>query len=147
MATMKTKYDQTDVLLKIITAAEGDPITPVQLQKIAFLVGEECKEFVPKPYYKFVPYDYGPFSAKIYQDAELLEKQGLVSIDISPTGGWKEYSATFRSSGADTSSIPEILADYIETAVKWAMELTFRELVSSIYHHYPNYRENSIFNG
>ena len=144
---MNTELTRTDVLLKIITAAEGDPISPVQLQKIAFLVGEECAEFVPKSYYKFVPYDYGPFSAKIYQDAELLEEQGLISIDVNPTGGWKEYSATFRSSSADTSSIPEILADYIENAVKWAMGLTFRELVSSIYYNYPEYRENSIFNG
>ena len=144
---MNTEFTQTDVLLKIITVAEGDPISPVQLQKIAFLVGEECAEFVPKSYYKFVPYDYGPFSAKIYQDAELLEAQGLISIDVNPTGGWKEYSATFRSSSADTSSIPKIVADYIETAVKWAMGLTFRELVSSIYYNYPEYRENSIFNG
>lgn len=144
---MNTEYDKLDVLLKIITAAEGDPISPVQLQKVAFLVGEECKEFVPTPYYKFEPYDYGPFSAKLYQDAEILEERGLISIEVNPNGGWKEYRATFRSSGVDTSSIHEQLAEYIETAVKWAMSLTFRELVSSIYHHYPKYRENSIFNG
>ena len=147
MDAMKTKYDRTDVLLKIITAAEGDPLSPVQLQKIAFLVGEECAEFVPKSYYKFVPYDYGPFCIDIYRDAEKLEQQGLVSIEFNPTGGWKEYRATFRSSGEGTTSIPKIVADYIEKAVKWGKELTFRELVSSIYHHYPQYRENSIFNG
>ena len=147
MDAMNTEFDRTDVLLKIITAAEGDPITPVQLQKIAFLVGEECAKFVPESYYEFVPYDYGPFCIDIYRDAELLEERGLVSIDLNRTGGWKEYRATFRSSGANTSSIPKIVAGYIETAVKWAMELSFRELVSSIYHHYPEYRENSIFNG
>ena len=92
---MNTEYTRADVLLKIITAAEGDPITPVQLQKIAFLVGQECADFVPDSYYKFAPYDYGPFSAKIYKDAERLEAQGLISIDVNPTGGWKEYSATF----------------------------------------------------
>ena len=122
MDAMNTEFDRTDVLLKIITTAKGDPITPVQLQKIAFLVGQECADFVPDSYYKFVPYDYGPFCIDIYRDAEILEEQGLVSIDFNPAGGWKEYRATFRSSGADTSSIPEIVADYIETAVKWAME-------------------------
>ena len=147
MNAMKIEYDRTDVLLKIITAAEGDPITPVQLQKVAFLVGQECADYLPQSYYKFVPYDYGPFSAKLYQDAELLEKQGLISIDVNPAGGWKEYSATFRSRDEDISSIPKVVADYIETAVKWAMGLTFRELVSSIYYNYPEYRENSIFNG
>ena len=144
---MNTEFDRTDVLLKIITAAEGDPITPVQLQKIAFLVGQECAEFVPESYYNFVPYDYGPFCIDIYRDAELLEARGLVSIDLNRAGGWKEYRATFRSSGAVTNSIPDIVVGYIETAVKWAIGLTFRELVSSIYHHYPQYRENSIFNG
>lgn len=147
MGAMNTEFTRTEVLLKIITAAEGDPITPVQLQKVAFLVGQECAEYLPPAYYKFVPYDYGPFSAKLYQDAELLEKKGLISIDVNPNGGWKEYSATFRSSSADTSSIPPNVADYIDTAVQWAMGLTFRELVSSIYHHYPQYRENSIFSG
>lgn len=144
---MKTKYDRIDVLLKIITAAEGDPISPVQLQKVAFLVGQECADYLPPSYYKFVPYDYGPFSAKLYQDAELLEKQGMISIDVNSSGGWKEYSATFRSSSADTNSVPEIVADYIDRAVEWAMKLTFRELVSSIYYNFPEYRENSIFNG
>ena len=144
---MKTKYDRIDILLKIITAAEGDPISPVQLQKVAFLVGQECADYLPQSYYKFVPYDYGPFSAKLYQDAELLEKQGLISIDVNSNGGWKEYSATFRSSSADTNSIPEIVTNYIDRAVEWAMKLTFRELVSSIYYNFPEYRENSIFNG
>ena len=144
---MNTEYNRLDVLLKIITAAEGDPISPVQLQKVAFLVGQECADYMPAPYYKFEPYDYGPFSAKLYQDAEILEKQGLVSINVNSNGGWKEYSATFRSSSEDTSSIPEIVTDYIDRAVEWAMKLTFRELVSSIYDNYPEYRENSIFNG
>ena len=77
MNAMNTEYNRLDVLLKIITAAEGDPISPVQLQKVAFLVGQECADYMPTPYYKFEPYDYGPFSAKLYQDAEILEKQGL----------------------------------------------------------------------
>ena len=147
MDAMNIEYDRTDLLLKIITVAEGDPITPVQLQKVAFLVGQECAAYMPSPYYDFVPYDYGPFCIDIYRDAETLENRGLVSIACNPTGGWKEYSATFRSSGADTSAIPKIVADYIEKAVNWARELTFRELVSSIYYHYPAYGQNSIFNG
>ena len=77
MDDMNTEYDPIDVLLKIITAAEGDPISPVQLQKIAFLVGQECAEFVPNSYYKFVPYDYGPFCIEIYRDAKELERAGL----------------------------------------------------------------------
>ena len=144
---MKTEYDRSDLLLKIIKAAEGDPLTPAQLQKTAFLVGQECEDYVPESYYKFVPYDYGPFCVDIYRDAEMLAEQGLVAIDTNPTGGWKEYRATYRSGSVDANSIPDKVADYIKTAVEWAMRLTFRELVSSIYHHYPEYRENSIFNG
>lgn len=143
---MSKDLDRTDVLLSIITAAEGDPITPVQLQKIAFLVGEECKEFLPPDYYNFVAYDYGPFCIDIYRDAEKLQEQGFISIDHNSEGRWKEYRATFRSN-KDSSDLLAQLEEYIKRAVEWTTSLTFRELVSSIYHFYPQYAENSIFKG
>ena len=143
---MSKDVDRIDVLLSIITAAEGDPITPVQLQKIAFLVGEECREILPQDFYKFVAYDYGPFCIDIYRDAEKLQEQGSISIDLNSEGRWNEYSATFRSN-KELAEIPAELDDFIQRAVEWATGLTFRELVSSIYHSYPQYAENSIFKG
>ena len=144
---MFKKLKRTDILLHIIVSAQGDPISPVQLQKVAFLVGQECPNDVPSDYYRFVPYDYGPFCSEIYQDVEELEQQGYITISPNHYGTRKEYCATFRSSDVDFSSIPESVAEYIPRLVDWAKRLSFRELVSAIYQKYPGYGVNSIFSG
>ena len=42
---------RADLLLKIIAAADGEPLTPAQLQKVAFRVEMECSEYMPDDYY------------------------------------------------------------------------------------------------
>lgn len=138
---------RTDLLLKIIAAAEGRSLTPVQLQKVAFLLGEEYRDAMPNDYYSFRKYDYGPFSAAVYADAEQLEREGVIAISINSRGGWREYSATVAGIAADVEDIPEVMASYIEETVKWAMQLSFQQLVREVYKRFPQYRENSVFNG
>lgn len=138
---------RTDLLLKIIAAANGKNVTPVQLQKVAFLLGEECREAMPKDYYSFRKYDYGPFSAAIYADAELLERDGLIAISINSRGGWREYSATVKGIDAVLENLPEGVASFIEETMQWASQLSFQQLVREIYKRFPQYRENSVFNG
>lgn len=136
-----------DLLLKIIVAADGKPVTPVQLQKVAFLLGEEHRDEMPEDYYSFRKYDYGPFSAAVYADAEQLEREGLVTISINSRGGWREYSVTVAGIAADLYGIPDGVASYIEDTVQWAMRLSFQQLVREVYKRFPQFRENSVFNG
>lgn len=143
---MSGAIPRKDILLSIIVAAQGEPISPVQLQKIAFLVGQQFKkELPPERYYNFVPYDYGPFCKEIYTDAIDLEKEGYVQINPSPHHTRRLYRATYSSRDFSLSHIPPELKHYIEEAVEWARSLTFRQLVSSIYKHYPEFGVNSIF--
>ena len=81
------EMQRTDLLLRIIAAAEGEPVTPAQLQKVAFLVGMEFAEELPPNYYAFKPYDYGPFCVEVYRDAEQLERDGLISIRTNHGAG------------------------------------------------------------
>jgi len=143
---MSEKPKNTDILLQIFVSAKGEPISPVQLQKVAFLVGDQCKdEELPEDYYEFKPYDYGPFNSQIYSDAEELAAQGLVLIDLDSSGTRRQYRATFKSRDEDMTAISQGVRNYIEQAVDWATSLTFRQLVSSIYEHYPQYKVNSVF--
>ncbi|MCY4466737.1 MAG: hypothetical protein OXE46_14500 [Chloroflexi bacterium] len=144
---MSRELERIDILLRIIVAAQGDAVSPVQLQKVAFLVGQECPNDVPSDYYEFVPYDYGPFCKDIYQDVEELERRGHISISPSALGTRKEYRATFRSRDIEFSHMPAPVAEYIAKAVEWAKPLSFGELVSAIYQVYPAYATNSIYNG
>ena len=141
------KVKRADVLLKIIAAAEGEPLTPAQLQKVAFRVGMECSEYMPVDYYTFRKYDYGPFSAEIYRDAEQLECDGKITITINARGGWKEYAATVRGYMTELEDFPEEVSSFILDKVNWARELSFQELVREVYKMYPAYRENSVFQG
>ena len=138
---------RADLLLKIIAAAEGKPLTPAQLQKVAFLLGMECSNYMPDDYYKFRKYDYGPFSAEIYRDAEQLEREGKITIFINPRGGWREYAATVRGFMTEIEDIPEEVSAFIVDKVGWARGLSFQQLVRAVYQMYPSFRENSVFQG
>ncbi len=136
-----------DLLLKIIAAADGEKVTPAQLQKVAFLVGMEFPQGVPSDYYEFQKYDYGPFSADVYRDAEQLEREGKIMISVHQRGGWREYAVTVRGSRTDLKDIPKDVSSYITDTVRWARELSFPQLVREIYLRFPAYRENSVFQG
>ncbi|MCY4466573.1 MAG: hypothetical protein OXE46_13665 [Chloroflexi bacterium] len=138
---------RTDLLLKIIAAANGEPLTPAQLQKVAFILGMERPNHIPDDYYKFIKYDYGPFSAQVYRDAEQLEREGKVIISIHPRGGWRQYSATIAGIQSEAQEISDEVSTYIKDKVRWARELSFQELVRAVYRKYPSFRENSVFQG
>lgn len=137
---------RTDLLLKIIAAAEGEPVTPTQLQKVAFYVGMKFGSKLTD-FYEFKKYDYGPFCVDVYRDAEILEREGKVSISIHPRGGWKQYSATLAGIRADLNDIPDDVSAYVVNKVRWARDLSFQELVRAVYQEFPQYRENSVFQG
>ncbi len=139
--------NRLDLLLKIIVAADGDKMTPAQLQKVAFLVGMEFPQLVPSNYYEFQKYDYGPMAIEVYWDAEKLERDGKIMISINPRGGWKEYAATVRGSRIDLNDIPVEMKTFIEDKVNWARGLSFPQLVREVYIQFPEYRENGAFQG
>ncbi len=138
---------RTDLLLKIITAANGEPVTPLQLQKIAFLVGMQFQDELPPNYYQFQPYDYGPFCVAVYRDAEFLEREGLITIRRNPRGGWKEYFASYAAAAKDLHVIPQNIQEFVDRKVQWTREAGFQEVVRTIYKEYPQFKVNSVFQG
>jgi hypothetical protein len=137
-------------ILAVIAAAEGESISPVQLQKSLFLVGEKLRKNVGRDFYEFVPYHYGPFSSDIYDDALILADEGLLKIRRSPNGKWTTYSITAKGKKQAklvADNLPEKASTYIRRLMQWVVGLTFRQLVSSIYQEYPEYRQNSVFIG
>jgi len=134
-------------VLLAIAAAEGEPLTPVQLQKSLFLLGK-LSEKKPKDFYNFVPYNYGPFDAAIYHDAERLSEDGLIIIRQSPGQRWNEYAAT--ASGLThakelEAEIPARTAKHLRRLVAWTRPFSFQELVRLIYKLFPAYRVQSVF--
>ncbi len=134
--------NKESVLIAIIAAAGDDGLDRVQLQKSAFLVGEEFEGRL-KEYYRFQPYMYGPFAQEIYADVERLSDGPMIETFTSNDG-----RQLYRL-GHDAASWRQNLSDDLESGVKrvvdWISGMSsFYELVRAIYFLYPEQRENSV---
>ncbi len=137
----------------MLGAAGGAPLSPVQLQKSLFLIGENLKPAdtdYSQGYYAFEPYDYGPFDSDVYADAEALAATGLATITPHPARSFFQYAATpegvARASELE-KSIPPVARQYVHDVVAWARDRSFSEIVRAIYQKYPKQRARSVFNG
>lgn len=142
--------EREDWTLLAIASAGGQAVTPVQLQKILFLLGSKLPDAVGREFYQFEPYNYGPFDVTVYRDAEALAARGLVATQAAPGQRWTSYAATpagLRRAeqvrrGANTDAVA-----YLSKVVAWARALSFSDLVKAIYREYPAFRARSIFGG
>src|SRR5437879_13456561 len=112
-----------DWTLLAISAAKGRGLSPIQLQKSLFLLERRLsKEELGEDFYEFIPYNYGPFDVKIYQDAETLEEIGLINITQSDARRWRSYQATQSGLELATSlrakASPHAVA-YLDEVVAW----------------------------
>jgi hypothetical protein len=138
--------NRIDWNLIVLAAADGKALSPAQLQKVLFLL-QDKHPGASADHYDFEPYDYGPFDAAVYADADQLEVSGLATISRA-TGGWKTYAATeagLREASQLMKTADRSAVEYAKLAVEWARALSFRDLIQSIYQAYPNMKANSRF--
>jgi hypothetical protein len=138
-----------EVALVVLAFANGEPFTPVQIQKALFLTSDKVPDaFARSAQYDFQPYDYGPFDRQVYSDIESLERRGLAQINQNPGGRWRTYAASpqgvIEGRRLSTSLEFDDVA-VIERIVNLVRSLPFNDLVSAIYRAYPHMRERSVF--
>lgn len=139
-----------DITLLTIASAQGDGLSPVQLQKSLFLIGKSGLAGLPDDFYEFYPYNYGPFNPEVYSEADALVNEGLVNGIEKPGRTWRTYVISAEGQAYAVKSKKQIhkqLDKYMEEVVSWVKSLTFNELLRAIYAKYPEYRENSVFQG
>jgi hypothetical protein len=139
--------NRRDVLLALLSAANGRAYTPAQLQKGVFLL-TKASVIDDGPSFNFVPYDYGPFDRAVYLEAELLQKEGLAEIKPSGFGPWHLYAATppgVERGISVLAKMKEAHRNYVVEISRWVRAQSFTGLVKSIYQAYPEMRANSIF--
>lgn len=141
--------NRKELVLATLASAEGRLFTPVQIQKAVFLLSRNLPDLVNEGHgYAFEPYDYGPFDASVYYDANALNSEGDAIIANSSTGRWKTYAASEKGvvrGQAILASLPAGKREYIKRVSDWVRSLDFSTLVKSIYEAYPEMRANSIF--
>jgi uncharacterized protein len=77
--------DRQSLLLAALAASDGATHSPVQVQKLFFLLDSEIPSYTGGPHFHFIPYDYGPFDAAVYDELANLEEQGFVVIEREPS--------------------------------------------------------------
>ena len=134
-----------EVVLATLAPAQGKQHSPVQVQKLLFLLDREAFQLVDGPHFNFQPYNYGPFDKAVYQVLDELDKDELVTIRSS---GWQRTYALTPTGQNDgdrlLGKLPDAAQNYIRSASAFVLKLNFLELVSAIYKAYPDMQENSI---
>ena len=145
----KLPLSRDQVALVVLSLAQGEAFTPVQIQKALFLASDKVPgAFDADSRYDFQPYDYGPFDARVYSDVQGLDVQGLAQINQQPGSRWRTYAAT-EAGIAEGRRLADRLSgeqrDILARIIHLVRSLSFNELVSAIYRAYPHMRERSVF--
>lgn len=144
-----TRMNKRDLLLAALAAGAGDEHTPVQIQKLLFLVEKNVADDLGGAAFRFVPYDYGPFDSSVYDVLRSLESEGLAASAVAPRG-WKKYKLTAQGQALGDAllrGLPQRAGGYIRTVSEFVRRLSFAQLVSSVYKSYPEMKANSVFKG
>lgn len=134
------------VLAALAAGGQNCSFTPVQVQKLFFLVDREAGSLLGGPHFNFVPYDYGPFDSDVYSEIESLSTEGLSEIDN--TMRYRVYRLTpsgYEAGVAALSKVVEPARGFLVEAANWVKSLSFQQLVAAIYAKYPEMKTNSIF--
>jgi uncharacterized protein len=139
--------DRTRYVLAVTAyQGEGATFTPVQLQKLFFLLDREIPSPTNGPWFAFQPYDYGPFDKGVYHEFERLKEEGLAIVSMQSNIRTYQLTEKGLDKGIELASqLPEEAKSYIKRAGDFVRRLSFGELVSSIYKAYPEMKSKSIF--
>lgn len=140
------KMTKKDIILAALSPAKESRYTPVQVQKLLFLIDKQIPRLVGGPIFDFKPYNYGPFDKSVYEEITALANDGY--IDIISENTWQCYRLTNigQTKGEQLfRALDEVAQSYVAKASEFVRALTFSELVSAIYKAYPEMRQNSVF--
>jgi len=139
-----------ELVITALAASNGAIHTPVQMQKLLFLIDKKIPESFGGPHFHFTPYAYGPFDSQVYGSLDVLANSGLVDVLSEPHLRWKKYKLAemgLEKGKELLSSLHPPIQAYLRELSSFVRGLSFEELVSSIYREYPEMKVNSIFRG
>jgi hypothetical protein len=142
----KTDMTREEFVLAAMTPDADYRYSPVQVQKLLFLLERQIPEALNGPHFHFQPYHYGPFDSAVYHQLEQLATRGLVVIDHSSS----PRSFVLTAEGAAVGNraldaLPPQVREFIIRTCHFVRTQSFSSLVSAIYKAFPDMRVNSVF--
>jgi len=122
-----------DLILAALAVSDGAIHTPVQIQKLLFLIDSKIPDLVGGPLFNFAAYAYGPFDKEIYYILEELERVEDVDIIRSSDFRWPRYRLTSQGQKKGDLILQEMdskATAYIKELSSFVRGLSFAELVS-----------------
>lgn len=144
----KPKMTRDRLLLAVLSTADGQTFSPVQIQKMMFILDRNLGKRIGGPHFRFVPYNYGPFDPEVYTALDMLSVSG--KVERVPERTWTNYriaAAAMAEGKAALASLPPETRDYVTRISLWVRSLSFNDLVSAVYRSFPDMRVNSVFTG
>lgn len=143
--------------MALLDACEGDEIEGrTRLQKLVFLMEQELEEdpeaSLDSSDYNFIPYDYGPFSKKLYDDLDSLEDSQLIEVEEEDMEDGKvKYNYRLTDQGrkwvkdqqADSSA--ESAQALAKALAEKYDDMVLSDLIDEVYAEYPEYAKNSVW--
>lgn len=136
-----------DKILAALAPAGTGLHTPVQVQKLLFLLEDNIPESMGGRHFHFEPYHYGPFDKTVYSALEVLSRMGLVDIEYG-SGNWRNYRLTPEGQARGQEILQRLepsAVEYIKKISDFVRKLSFSQLVSAVYKAYPEMRARSVF--
>ena len=140
--------DRTAFVLAGMSPAGNSPFSPVQVQKLFFLLDRNVADHIGGPHFSFEPYDYGPFDKQVYYDLEALAADGLIEISDSHPRSLRTYRLTEKGHEIGARSLATVIQpvrEYISDVAHFVRSRSFAQLVSAIYAAHPDMEANSVF--
>ena len=145
-AGSRAGVDRSEIVLAALAAGGSSAeYSPIQFQKLLFLIDREIPDYIGGPHFNFQPYHYGPYDQSVFEVAELLAEDGKVIIDDK--GPYRHYflsEAGLNDGLSVLERIPRTASRYMAEASKWVLRQSFRTLLSAIYRHYPDMAIKSV---
>ena len=91
---MGRMMNKKEIILAAFAPALGAAHSPVQVQKLLFIIDKEISGLIGGPYFEFKPYDYGPFDKSLYDELGQLAYEGFV--EMNQDRGWRSCSLTVK---------------------------------------------------
>ena len=120
---------------------------PIRIQKTLFKLAREAG-LPPGEQYQFRPYNWGPFSAAIYQDIDDLVEAGLVERVPKPGVSWASYRLTPQGKQRALKlrkKASERSLQQLDRVSTWVSERPFTKLLKDVYKEYPDMAKKSLF--
>jgi uncharacterized protein len=139
--------NRRDFALAALSGAQRQSLTPVQLQKLLFILDRNIGDRVAGSGFDFQPYHYGPFDRAVYSTLEQLASEGLAQIS-DPESSRRQYSLTDTGQELGDrmrSQLGPAMNDYFGKVCDFVRTQSFAGLVSSIYKAFPDMKVNSVF--